>query len=466
MHVCTCLAGAPAAVSTPGASKKFAKAASALWKAMAIDTDDPLGGGNGRSDDVERRKKKKKPSSPPSAPPHHHPPTAEVDVPPLYRRAVEVDPGPEDPASSRPKTFDRDAAYAELFEARRRASEGAREAAEAAAAAGIADYALPAGVELPAHSPVIPRPDPEYASRADSVLRAAAAARQAIEQRRAAARRLLSAPRVLLCPSDVPAATAAGAQVEVLWPDDGQWWAARVQSGSADGGGGGGGKETGGDHLLYGTGEQERGVDLRAMAEAGEIAWSGPERARCLVLHKERLLEAERERKARRAERAAAKKLAQQQRATLEAAERAQAERAAALQLSLQRHQELKRQEEEEQMRQRQQQYQGQQMQQQQQALHQTQQQQHQQLIAVRALVAAGAATRGARVSVRLAATGQILRGSVLGPVHGGSGLGVQLEGGGGGGGGGPGGAEAGRAVELRVERDGVDFHVFLELGG
>ncbi len=61
-------------------------------------------------------------------------------------------------------------------------------------------------------------------------------------------------------------------------------------------------------------------------------------------------------------------------------------------------------------------------------------------------------------MAVRLVATGQVLRGTVLGPVHGDSGLGVQLEGAGGG--------EPSRAVELRVERDGVDFHVFLELAG
>ena len=384
---------------------------------MKIDADDPLGGGNDAADADQPSKKKK--NSKTTA----HPSTVEIDVPPLYRRAVEIDPASESTSAA----FDREAAYRELFAAQRRAAEAARAAASAAAAAGIPDYAPPLGVQLDPSS--IPRPDPEYASRAALVLRAAVAARASVERKRAAARAVATAPRVSLLPSDAPAAVAAGASVEVLWPDDGQWWPARVQSGSPRKGEGGkeGGKEGGGgggDHLFYGTGEQERGVDLRAMAASGEIAWSGQERARCLGLFRQKQLEAEAVKKAKKAERAAAR-------------------RAAAAQLT-QLHQLQQMQLQQQQMAAQQQQQQG-------------QQQQQQQLIAVQALVAAGAATRGAGVAIRLAATGQVLRGTVLGPVHNGSGLGVQLEGSAG---------EAARAVELRVERDSVDFHVFLELGG
>lgn len=412
LHVCTCLAGAPDAVSTPSASRKFAKAAISLWKALKIDADDLLGGG-GKSDDaddVEVTRPRKTIST-------THPPTAEIDVPPLYRRAVEIDPALDTSNAN----FDREAAYRELFAAQHRAAEAARRAAEAAAAAGNPDYSPPPGVRLDRAS--IPRPDPEYASRAVLILQAAAVARASVERKQAAARAVAVALRVSLLPADVPAATAVGVSVEVLWPDDGQWWPARVQAGSPG---------DGGDHLFYGTGEQERGVDLRAMAAAGEIAWSGPERARCLGVYKEKQLEAERERKARKAERAAAKRLA-----------------AAQLQQQQQLHQQA----------QMQQQLQMQQQQRQMNLDQPLQQPQHQQQIAVQALIAAGAATRGAGVAVRLAATGQVLRATVLGPVHGNTSLGVQLEGGG------PGG-EAARAVELRAERDGVDFHVFLELGG
>jgi hypothetical protein len=381
---------------------------------MKIDADDPLGGesdaGGGE------RTPKTRPALLSS--PLPHPPTAEIDVPTLYRRAVEIDAALETSISG----FDRETAYRELHAAQQRASEAARAAAEAAAAAGIPDYAPPPGVQL--DRSLLPRPDPEYASRAALILQAAAAARASVERKQAAARALLTAPRVILLASDVPAATAAGANVEVLWPDDGQWWPARVQAGAPG---------DGGDHLFYGTGEQERGVDLKAMTEVKEIAWSGPERLRCLNLYREKKEAADREKKARKAERAAARRLA--------AAQLAQ----------------MQQQQQQEEIQQQQQRHQSQQQYQQ-----QAQQQQlpppPQQHIAVQALIAAGAATRGAGVAVRLVATGQVLRGTVLGPVHGDSGLGVQLEGAGGG--------EPSRAVELRVERDGVDFHVFLELAG
>jgi len=434
LHVCTCLAGAPAAVSTPSASRKFAKAAATLWKEMRIDADDMLGGG-GRLD--AGAEKQPKTGQTASASPHQQ--TAEIDVPPLYRRAVEIDPALDASSAS----FDREAAYRELYAARRRAAEAAAIAAAAAAAAGIPDYAPPRGVQLP-EGFQLPRPDPEHAARAALILRAAAAARASVERRRAAERELATAPRVALSAADAKAAIAAGASVEVLWPDDGQWWPARVQAGAPG---------DGGDHLFYGTGEQERGVDLGAMAGAGEIAWSGPERARCLALYRSRLLEAEREKQARKAERAA---------------ERAAARRQLTQQMLLLQQQQQMQQQQQQMQQQQQQMQQQQQQQQQMQQQHFVQQQgqqgqqgqQQQQHITVCALVAAGAATRGAGVAVRLAATGQVLRGTVLGPVHGGSGLGVQLEGGAGA------GAEAARAVELRVERDGVDFHVFLELGG
>lgn len=434
LHICTCLAGAPAAVSTPSASEKFARAATDLWKAMRIDADDPLGGGGGGgSDDAGGPPSRK--TKPVSSP---HPPTAEIDVPSLYRRSVEIDPALD--ASS--ANFNRESAYRELFAAQHRAVEAARRAAEAAAAAGIPDYSPPPGARLDGAS--IPRPDPEHAARAALILRAAAAARASVERKQAAARAVATAPRVCLLAADVPAAAASGASVEVLWPDDGQWWPARVQAGAPG---------DGGDHLLYGTGEQERGVDLRAMAAAGEIAWSGPERARCLELYREKQLEAERVKKARKAERAAAKRAAAAQLADLQQQQHLQQQ----LQVQMQQHQ----QQQQLQQHLQQQQLQQQQLQQQQRQmnLNQPQRQQHQQHISVQALIAAGAATRGAVVAIRLAATGQVLRGAVLGPVHGNTGLGVQLDGGG------PGG-EAARAVELRVERDGVDFHVFLELGG
>lgn len=109
---------------------------------------------------------------------------------------------------------------------------------------------------------------------ADAIDADAAAAASSLAARRAAEARLARAPRVMLAPSDAPAAAAARARVHVMWPDDGVWWPARIAPGRTPDA-----RVT----ILYDTGEEEPDADLAALAARGEVAWAGQTRAAALA---------------------------------------------------------------------------------------------------------------------------------------------------------------------------------------
>ena len=216
--LCTCTAGAPPVASTPG----YDDAAASLWTAVQA---------VGASSRTIRTT-----------------PTATVPVPPLCQR---------------PANLGALKAAAAVAADRATQAEVAAQAAEAVAVAAAARAA--AAKARPARPP--PPPPAEAAP-------APAAAPRPLPPPPppAAASAPASTAPTPLRPSEADAAARAGARLQVKWTD-GEWWDATVRPPPPLNAGlvlAGCARSV---TLVYDTGEEEKGVDLAALAAKGEVTW-------------------------------------------------------------------------------------------------------------------------------------------------------------------------------------------------